>query len=270
MQVKDKTVVITGGGNGMGREVVLNLLNKGARVAAVDVNEAALAETKRLAGSNADRLSIHVLDITDQDAVSAFPETVISTHGSVDILINNAGIIQPFVRINDLTYDKINRVFDVNFFGTLYMAKSFLPHLLKRPEAHLVNVSSMGGFLPVPGQSAYGASKAAVKLLTEGLYAELRNTPVHVSIVFPGAIGTEITKNSGVDVPNIADNDDAKKQSARTTAPPKAAEIIVNGILKNKNRIFVGGDAVFLDRLYRLAPTFATNFIAGKMKDLLK
>lgn len=270
MQVRDKTVVITGGGNGMGREMVLNLLNKGARVAAVDVNETALTETKRLAGSNSDWLSIHVLDITDQDTVSAFPETVISVHGSVDILINNAGIIQPFVRVNDLTYDKINRVFDVNFFGLLYMTKSFLPHLLKRPEAHLVNVSSMGGFLPVPGQSAYGASKAAVKLLTEGLYAELRNTPVHVSIVFPGAIGTEITKNSDVDVPNMTENDDAKKQSARTTSPQKAAEIIVNGILKNKNRIFVGGDAVFLDRLYRLAPTFATNFIAGKMKDLLK
>ncbi|HRN34818.1 MAG TPA: SDR family NAD(P)-dependent oxidoreductase [Saprospiraceae bacterium] len=270
MQVKDKTVVITGGGNGMGREVVLNMLHKGARVAAVDVNGSALEETKRLAGTNADRLSIHVLDITDKDAVSAFPQIVIAEHGSVDIVINNAGIIQPFVRVNDLPYDKITRVFDVNFFGLLYMTKSFLPRLLERPEAHLVNVSSMGGFLPVPGQSVYGASKAAVKLLTEGLYAELRHTRVHVSIVFPGAIGTEITRNSGVDVPNMAAGVDAKKQAARTTSPDKAAEIIVNGILKNKNRIFVGGDASFLDRLYRLAPTFATNFIAGKMKDLLK
>lgn len=270
MQVENKTVVVTGGGNGMGREIVLNLLIKGARVAAVDVNEPALLETQKLAGDKSKNLSIHILDITDNSSVELFPEKVLAQHGSIDILINNAGIIQPFLRINDLPFDKINRVFNVNFFGLLNMTKAFLPHLLSRPEAHLVNTSSMGGYLPVPGQSIYGASKAAVKLLTEGLYAELRNTNVHVSIVFPGAINTNITKNSGVEVPNAMTSEEMKKQASNSTAPVKAAEIIVNGILKNKNRIFVGGDAKFMDLLYRIAPTYATNFIAKKMKGLLK
>ncbi|WP_252629481.1 SDR family oxidoreductase, partial [Enterobacter sp. JH539] len=90
--------------------------------------------------------------------------------------INNAGIIQPFVKIDQLGYEVVERVFNVNFYGTLYMTKTFLPHLLTRPEAHIVNVSSMGGFLPVPGQTIYGASKAAVKLFTEGLHSELADT----------------------------------------------------------------------------------------------
>lgn len=252
----------------MGREIVLNLLAKGAKVAAVDMNETALNETKELAANLAINLSLHVLNITDKEAVDAFPEKVVAIHGNVDMLINNAGIIQPFVRVNDLGFEKINQVINVNFFGLLYMTKAFLPYLLDRPVAHLVNTSSMGGFLPVPGQGIYGASKAAAKLLTEALYAELRGTNVRVSIVFPGAISTNIKKNSGLAIPeNPLSVRELKRQQAKTTSPEKAADIIVSGILKNKNRIFVGGDAKFLDILYRIAPTFATNFIAKKMKE---
>jgi NAD(P)-dependent dehydrogenase (short-subunit alcohol dehydrogenase family) len=160
MKVHKKTIVVTGGGNGMGREMVLNLLRKGAKVAAVDMREDFLIETQNLAGSTACNLSLHVLNITDKTAVDHLLTEVIQHHGAVDGLINNAGIIQPFVKIVDLEFDAIEKVMNVNFYGSLYMIKAFLPHLLKRPEAHLVNVSSMGGFLPVPGQSVYGASKA--------------------------------------------------------------------------------------------------------------
>jgi short-subunit dehydrogenase len=126
---------------------------------------------------------------------------VIAAHGVVDGLINVAGIIRPFVKLNELDYDVIQRVINVNLYGTIHMVKAFLPHLLERPVAHIANVSSMGGFLPVPGQTIYGASKAAVKLMTEGLYAELLDTNVGVSVVFPGAVATEITSNSGVEMP---------------------------------------------------------------------
>lgn len=115
---------------------------------------------------------------------------MIDQHGKVDGIINNAGIIHPFLKVNELEYDKIKLVMDINFYGTLYMVKSFLPYLLKRPVAHIANVSSMGGFLPVPGQTIYGASKAAVKLLTEGLRAELKDTNVKVTLVFPGGVST--------------------------------------------------------------------------------
>jgi NAD(P)-dependent dehydrogenase (short-subunit alcohol dehydrogenase family) len=200
MQVENRVIAVTGGGNGIGRELVLGLLSRGARVAAVDVNETALQETSQLAGDREGSLSTHVVNVTNKEAVSALPEQVIARHHVVDGIINNAGIIQPFVRVNDLDHAVIERVMNVNFYGTLYMTKAFLPHLLKRPEAHIVNISSMGGFLPVPGQTVYGASKAAVKLLTEGLHSELSNTQVGVTVVFPGAIGTDLPANSGVEL----------------------------------------------------------------------
>lgn len=268
MNVNKKTIVVTGGGNGIGRELVLHLLHKGAKVAAVDMREEALLETKQLAGELASHLSTHVMNITDKEALRSFPEQVIKEHGALDGLINNAGIIQPFVRVNDLEFSAIERVMQVNFYGTLYMIKAFLPHLLKRPEAHIVNVSSMGGFLPVPGQSIYGASKAAVKLLSEALYSELLDTSIKVSVVFPGAIGTNITANSGVAGPSISEAD-MKKSAIRMLPASSAAELIVKGMEANKMRIYVGKDSNFLNFLYRLNPGFATRFIAKQMKSLL-
>ena len=124
--------------------------------------------------------------------MAALPEEVERVHGQVDGLINNAGIIQPFKRLLDLDEAATERVMRVNFWGTLHMTRAFLPRLLKRPEAHLVNVSSMGAFVPVPGQALYGASKAAVMLITEALWAELQGTPVRVTMVLPGAMRTGI------------------------------------------------------------------------------
>lgn len=266
MNFKDKVFVVTGAGSGMGRELVIQLVAKGARVAAVDLNADTLMETLALLNDSSVRCSSHVLNIADQYGVAQLPQAVIAAHGRVDAVINNAGIIQPFVRVNDLNFETIHRVMDINFFGLLAMTKAFLPHLLQRPEAHIINVSSMGGFLPVPGQSVYGASKAAVMLLSEGLYAELRETNVHVSVVFPGAINTNITVNSGVhmELPN-----GAKASDYKTLSSLEAAEIILKGIENNQLRIYVGSDSKFMNILYRLAPTFATNFIAKKMKGLL-
>ncbi len=167
MKVAEKTFVVTGGGNGIGREVVLQLLAGGARVAAIDLSEEGLSETERLAKSY--KLSTHQVDITDLSHVAASKVAINAAHGMVDGIINVAGIIQPFVRVNDLTFDQVKKVMDVNFYGLLHVTKTYLPELISRPEAHIANVCSMGGFVPVPGQSIYGASKAAVKLLTEGL-----------------------------------------------------------------------------------------------------
>ena len=238
MKVADRVIVVTGGGSGMGRELVLELLRRGAMVAAVDINETTLAETAALADAqHRERLATFTLSITDKAAVEALPQRVIDRFGHVDGVINNAGIIQPFVRLNDLDYTDIDRVMDVNFRGALYMTKAFLPILLKRPEAHIVNTSSMGGFLPVPGQTIYGASKAAVKLMTEGLWAELRGTRVHVTVVFPGAIATNITQNSGVDIPGDMSPEEMAKAAARTLPADKAARIILDGMQKNAYRI---------------------------------
>lgn len=264
MKVQNKVIVVTGGGSGMGRELVLQLLKKGAKVAAADINEDSLKETAKLS-NNSENLSIHIVNIADRSRVEAFPEQVISKHGTVDGIINNAGIIQPFVDVNDLDYETIERIMNINFYGTLYMTKSFLPYLLQRSEAHITNISSMGGFIPFPGQTFYGASKAAVKIFTEGLYAELKDTSVGVTVIHPGAINTNITQNSGVEMRSSASSEE---QAKRTLPADKAAEIIIGAIEKNKFRATVGKDARFLDLFYRFSPQRAVNFIVKKMGDL--
>lgn len=269
MKVQDKIIVVTGGGNGIGRELALHLLARGARVAAVDINENGLKESAELAGASKGRLSTHVVNITDRAAVEALPQQVIASHGAVDGLFNVAGIIQPFVRINDLEYAAIERVMNVNFYGTLYMVKTFLPHLLKRPVAHIANISSMGGFLPVPGQGIYGASKAAVKLLTEALHSELANTNVRVTVIFPGAIGTHIAANSGVAISALA-NAGAAQRAIKPLAPSKAAEIIVKGIEKDEYEILVGRDSALMNYIYRVSSRRAAKFITRQMASLLQ
>lgn len=264
--VQDKVFVVTGGGNGIGREVVLLLLERGARVAAVDLRPEALATTAELAHAD-DRLSLHELDITDRAGVAALPQAVLAAHGHVDGVLNVAGMIQPFVPIADLDLAVVEKVMDVNFWGTVTMVKAFLPHLLDRPAAAVVDVSSMGGFLPVPGQSAYGASKAAVKLFTEGLYAELRGTPVSVTVVFPGGVATDITANSGVRMERSSDG--AQTKGMTLTTPRSAAEQIVRGMERGAYRVVIGKDATAMDRLARLSPQRATDLIARKMASLL-
>lgn len=270
-KIQDKVFVVTGAGNGVGRALTMELLKQGARVAAIDISESFLNETEKIANTKKANLRTYVVDITNEEMVNALPDQIIKDFKQVDGLINNAGIIQPFIKVMALTKKDIDRVMNVNFYGTLAMCRAFLPYLVQRPEAHLVNISSMGGFVPVPGQTIYGASKAAVKLLTEGLYSELKGTSVHVTVVFPGAIGTNITKNSGVkmDLSEADQQKMAKKQ--KTLTPEGAAAMIVNkGIRQARYRLLVGSDASMLDKLTRFFPKFATNTIAKAMKNLLK
>jgi NAD(P)-dependent dehydrogenase (short-subunit alcohol dehydrogenase family) len=265
VKTQDKVVVVTGGGNGIGRQVVLELLRRGAKVAAVDIRQESLDETASLAAAG-DRLSTFVVDITDRAVVEALPAKVADVFGAVDAVINVAGIIQPFVPLKDLEYDAIDKVVKVNLYGTLHMVKAFLPGLIERPVAHVANVSSMGGFLPVPGQTIYGATKAAVKLMTEGLYAELLDTNVGVSVIMPGAVETEITSNSGVDMPAVPSS---QQSSISMTSPQDAAKIIIDGIESDRLHIYVGRDSRLMNLMTRVAPKRATHLIQRKMKDLL-
>ena len=265
MRVQNKVVVVTGGGNGIGRQVVLELLRRGAKVAAVDIRRQSLDETAKLAATG-DRLATFEVDITDRDAVHALPAAVTEALGEPDAVVNVAGIIQPFVHLNDLAYDDIERVINVNLYGTIHMVKAFLPGLIKRPVAHLANVSSMGGFLPVPGQTIYGATKAAVKLMTEGLYAELMDTNVGVSAIMPGAVSTDITNNSGVEMPS---SETAQESRLPTTSPEDAAKIIIDGIEKDRLHIYVGKDSRVLNLMSRAAPKQSTHLIQRQMKSLL-
>jgi short-subunit dehydrogenase len=265
MNVNNKVIVVTGAGSGIGRELALHLLSKGARVAGIDLAAQALDETAELAGAYAPHFGAFLADIAQRSLAVALPEQVIQRFGAVDGVINNAGIIQPFCRLNDLDYPTIERVLNVNLYGTLYVTKAFLPRLLERPEAHIINISSMGGFVPVPGQTMYCAAKAAVKLMTEGLAAELSGTRIHVTVVFPGAVATNIRASAGASSPKVTGGSGTMK----ALPPDKAAQIIVRGIERNRSRVFVGMDAALMDKFYRISPVYAARAIANRMRALL-
>lgn len=265
MKVSGKVIAVTGGGSGIGRALVLELLKRNAKVAAIDLNEKALNETKLLANDQNNNLSLHVANITDISRVNQLPDEIIKYHQKLDGLINNAGIIQPFIKVLDIELEKINQVFNVNFYGTLYMIKVFSPYLLKRSEAHILNISSMGGFLPVPGQTIYGASKAAVKLLTEGLYSEFSDTSIKMTVVFPGGVRTNISNELGIDLKKMEEMGKGRK----VMSPEEAARIIIDGMEKDKYQIFVGSDAKIMNFLYKRFPRYANNLITKQMKKLV-
>lgn len=262
MKVKGRNILITGAGSGIGKALTLRLLQMGANVVALDRQETSLQELHKEVKQNP-QLKIYTCDVSEEAAVqqlrTVFPD--------IDILINNAGIIQPFVKVQDLKWPDIHHVMQVNFFATLHLTKVFLPGMLSRNSGHIVNISSMGGFLPVPGQTIYGASKAAVKLFTEGLWSELKGTGVNVTVVFPGAVATNITTNSGIQIP-----EQMKSQQSDYKSLPaeKAARIIIEGIEDDAFRVLVGSDASFMDKLYRFHPRFATAYIYKQMRFLLE
>lgn len=267
MNVNNKHVVVTGAGSGMGQALAIQLIQRGAKVTGIDKNLVSLEDTQSKVESLGEKMHIVTLDLSDFDKIKPTVVEIIHSQGPIDALINCAGIIQPFVKFNDLSLEDIHRVMNVNFFGMVYLTKEILPGLLERPEAHIVNISSMGGFLPVPGQGMYGASKAAVKLFTEALYAELMESKVHVTLIFPGAVETNITVNSGISMPNFAKS--AEVSQFKGMKANEAARQIIEAMEKNKFRACVGSDAKFMDILSRISPLYATKFIAKKMKALL-
>lgn len=266
MELSGKVFAVTGAGNGMGREVALELLRRGATVAGLDIQDEWLAQTEELAGVHSGKFSAHTLDISDREAVAKLPAALLKRHEHIDGLFNIAGIIQPFVRINDLDLASADRVMSVNFFGPLNLIKALLPELLKRPEAALMNVSSMGSYAPVPGQTLYGASKAALNQLTEGLRSELKETRVHITLVYPGAIGTNIAGNSGLKMELAAD----QQPKMKVVKAEDAARQMVEAVAAGRKRIWIGQDANIMRRLAWLSTDIAANLIYKNMKSLLK
>lgn len=262
MQIRNKVFIVTGGGNGIGRQVVLQLLSRGAQVAAVDLNDDALEETRTLARAG-DALSTHILNVADNDAVQQLPAAVEEAHGQIDGIVNVAGIIHRFVPLAELTRPELERIVNVNFWGTVNTTLAVLPTLRERPAASIVNISSLSALLAFAGQGFYGATKGAVKQFSEGLFQELLDTNVAVTTVFPGNISTNISGNSGVTMI------DAGGRRVRATTPEQTAREIVSGIEKGSFRVLIGSDARLLDRLSRIAPKRAALLIAKQMKSVM-
>ena len=192
--VKDKVVAITGAGSGLGAALARSYAARGAHVALADVNQEGLQETAASISPDT-KVTTHLVDVSDRERVYRWADEVIEQHGTIDVVVNNAGVIS-FNSLEASSYDDIQWVMDINFYGVVYVTKAFLPHLKQRPEANIVNVSSLNGLLSFPGNGAYNASKHAVKAFSQTLTLELRGSPVTLTTVHPGGMKTHIVKNS--------------------------------------------------------------------------
>jgi NAD(P)-dependent dehydrogenase (short-subunit alcohol dehydrogenase family) len=268
MNVENRTAVITGAASGIGRAIAVSLAHRGCNLALADVNDAGLSETARLAqlahteGTNysATRSALHIsrhhLDVADRRAVATFPEVVIAAHPGVDILVNNAGVAigGTFEAVSEEDFEWL---FEINVWGVVRMTRAFLPLLRKSDDARVVNLSSVYGLISPPGETAYSASKFAVRGFSNSLRHELAGSKVGVTVVHPGGVATSIADNArlpkGMPPEEVAQLKAIAKKALRM--PPAAAgEIIVKGIERRSPRVLVGNDAKFLAFLERLAP----------------
>lgn len=257
LRLQDKVAVVTGAGNGIGRAIACSLAARGCHLALVDINEKGLRATAALIGTKV-RVSFHALDVADYAAIAAFPDIVEAAHGQVDILVNNAGVALGG-RFEQVSEDDFDWLMNINFNAVVRLTRAFLPRLQKRPEAQIVNVSSIFGLIAMPGQSAYAASKFAVRGFSEVLRNELLATGsrVKVTVVHPGGIKTSIADNARVSA--LVDPEEERAERARFAAnlkmpPEKAGEIIVRGLEARRPRVLVGLDAKIVALIERLSP----------------
>jgi NAD(P)-dependent dehydrogenase (short-subunit alcohol dehydrogenase family) len=256
LELKDRTAVITGAAGGIGRAIATSLARRGCHLAIADIDEAALAATANELAALGIRVSRHTLDVSDPKAIAILPERVSLEHPGVDILVNNAGVALggTFEQVTEIDFDWL---LAINFWGVVRMTRAFLPLLHRSQEARLVNMSSLFGLIAPPGQTAYCASKFAVRGFSESLRHELAGTKIGVTVVHPGGVATSIAKNARV--PQGASTDEIEAARKRTDAllrmpPSEAGEIIVRGIERRKPRVLVGNDAKFASLLERLFP----------------
>lgn len=250
-----KVAVVTGAGSGIGRELALNLAARGAVLALSDVDEVGLLETaERCRTRHAREVHTEKLDVSDRAAMASYATSVAGDLGRVNAVFNNAGVAL-HGDFEETSYAEFERIMDVNFWGVVHGTKEFLPHLIAGGDGHLVNISSLFGLMGMPGQAAYNASKFGVRGFTEALRLEMlvAGHPVQVSCVHPGGIRTAIARNARTtashDQESVARLFDRK---LARTSPAKAATVIVDGVLRNRPRIVVGGDAKLLDAYVRL------------------
>lgn len=267
----DSVAVITGAGSGIGRALAHRLAVEGiAGLALADVNREGLDETAAAITGTA-KVSTHIVDVADREAMQAFVDDVVREHGRVTHVINNAGVALGGT-LKEVTLDEIEWLMGVNFWGVVHGTKMFLPHLEKEKSAHIVNISSLFGFIAPPGQTAYCASKFAVRGFTESLRHELEGSNIAVSAVHPGGVKTNIANSARIAANTVQSGEEIERRLQKmnrnlsTTSPERAAEIIIDGIKKGKPRIIVGPDAQILSWIQRLFPKryFAiANFISG-------
>lgn len=263
--VKDfnqKIVVITGAGSGMGRSMAVQLAAAGAVVLLSDKNEEGLKETKALVEAANGKCKTYVVNVAERSRIEAFAKEVLAEFNYIDVLINNAGMAIGEATLNEIKLEDFELLINVNMWGVIHHTRVFLDSLLTRPEAAVVNTSSVFGLMGIPGQIPYCISKYAVRGFTESLRLELNGTNVAVTCVHPGGIDTNIVSN-GIHYKNKETTIQEFKKLVITSSD-KAASIIIKAIRKKSKRVMVGPDAKLVRLVTQLAPDLIDGFILKK------
>ncbi len=252
--LRNRVAVITGAGGGLGRALALELASRGCHLALADVNPEAQSETAAAVADRDVKVSTHVVDVTDRERMARLPDEVLAEHAGVNLLINNAGITlqKTFASHSLADWD---RVIGINLWGAIHGCHFFLGALRAADEAHIVNLSSMVGFLGLPVQSSYCTTKAALKGLSESLWAELAPEGIGVTSVHPGAIRTEMIRATLAESDDLAFARRSYDLAQRIgVSPERAARKIVQAVERNKLRVRIGADALLLDWVKRCLP----------------
>lgn len=257
----DKVAAITGAGSGIGQQLAIALAKEGCHLSLSDVNEAGLADTALQAKNYGVRVTTKKVDVAEREQVKTWAAETVKDHGGVNLIFNNAGVALGST-VDGASYEELEWIVDINFWGVVYGTKEFLPYLKQAKDGHVINISSLFGLISQPTQSAYNATKFAVRGFTESLRQELdmEKCGVSATCVHPGGIRTNIAKSAKM-------NDSLKnlgmdpEKSAKVfdkllrTPPEEAAQVILNAVKKNKQRVLIGNDAKFLDGIQRILPT---------------
>ncbi len=255
---QDRVAVVTGAGSGIGQAVAIELARRGCHIAMMDISADGLEATANQVRGLGRRTLVQVLDVGDRGQMEAFAADVQKELGGAHIVVNNAGV-NLTADFESGSIEDWEWVVQINLWGVIYGCKLFLPQLLQKDEAHIVNLSSIFGVVGVPNQSAYCATKFAVKGLTETIHQELKDTNVGVTCVHPGAIATNIIGNGRISKDEAPG---AKKLIAAGMKPARAAEHIANAIASNQPRLLLGKDARLLDRIARLMPVYYRSLVS--------
>ncbi len=259
--IPGSVAAVTGAASGIGRALALEFSARGCDLALADRDEAGLqtvaAEIAKAQPSR--KVSVHRVDVSEPREIEAFAQAATSAHPGLNILVNNAGVAL-LGQFNEIDQAEMDWLMNINFWGVVHATRAFLPHLSLRPEAHIVNLSSLFGIIAPPGQTAYAAAKFAVRGFSESLRHELQMaaSPVKLSVVHPGGVSTNIVRNSraGVGVTDNARRAEVIERfdTVAKTPPTAAALRIIAGIEKNAPRILIGNDARLMDLLQRVMP----------------
>lgn len=262
MKINNKTIWITGASSGIGRGLALEMSKYGTELILSARNVVELEKVKTECEQNGAKCIIQKIDLSNPQEIILATENIFSKIKNVDILVNNGGISQrAFSYETNIAVDR--KIMEVNYFGSIALTKLVLPKMIEQKSGYIIAVSSIVGVFGFPLRSAYSASKHALHGFYETLYFELKQFNINVSIVLPGRVKTDVSKNALTkDGTKYGKMDDGQDSGISVE---KCAKKIIKGINKNKKEMAVGGSELAMLFVKRRLP-FIFNMIVNKIK----